>query len=483
HIRFKSQNSHRRVVNRSEAFFATRAPPRWGLGAATGRRHRSQTRGSLSKAARSSSRALFARSVAVSAFCFAASRWAFSSASSLAHFFRASLKDWRSFCRAASPSRRSVARACRASPSSASSAATRRWSRATSVSAGSGIGGGGGGAGAGFGGAATGSSFGGARSFHAARSPRAAPDTIRSDEIFSSIKTSRRPKSLSRSVSTSSGASRFSVARLARTFWRLCGAPILLAAAFNSFAASRAASNSGDAPSGASARQSSSPVALSSVSGAQSSSASVGSAGASASASASATAASKAASATVRSSDSRARRAASAAESGRLRGASGACRAASAGAGVGAGAGAAMTAPWRGALGARSFACRSRSVALARAAASSWSSRGRFGAGPSENLLCRLGLPRALAAGDLASREKPLFLPRGGPRGGGEKPVPRRIWFGSALLCVWESTVACLRRKLRVKLQVTRVMYYTMNACFPASARRKIGFLAARPSW
>ena len=82
-----------------------------------------------------------------------------------------------------------------------------------------------------------------------------------------------------------------------------------------------------------------------------------------------------------------------------------------------------MTAPWRGALGARSFACRSRSVALARAAASSLSSRGRFGAGPSENLLCRLGLPRALAAGDRASREKPLFLPRGGPRGGGEKPL------------------------------------------------------------
>ena len=82
-----------------------------------------------------------------------------------------------------------------------------------------------------------------------------------------------------------------------------------------------------------------------------------------------------------------------------------------------------MTAPWRGALGARSFACRSRSVALARAAASSVSSRGRFGAGPSENLLCRLGLPSALAAGDLASREKPLFLPRGGPRGGGEKPL------------------------------------------------------------
>ena len=88
-----------------------------------------------------------------------------------------------------------------------------------------------------------------------------------------------------------------------------------------------------------------------------------------------------------------------------------------------------MTAPWRGALGARSLACRSRSVALARAAGSSLSSRGRFGAGPSENLLCRLGFPRALAAGDLASREKPLLLPRGGPRGGGEKPLFLCIFF------------------------------------------------------
>ena len=56
-----------------------------------------------------------------------------------------------------------------------------------------------------------------------------------------------------------------------------------------------------------------------------------------------------------------------------------------------------------------------------------------IGAGPSENLLCRLGLPRALAAGDRASREKPLLLLRagGGPRGGGEKPVPLRIWYVS----------------------------------------------------
>ena len=116
-----------------------------------------------------------------------------------------------------------------------------------------------------------------------------------------------------------------------------------------------------------------------------------------------------------------------------------------------------MTAPWRGALGARSFACRSRSVALARAAASAPSSRGRFGAGPSENLLCRLGLPRALAAGDRASREKPLFLPRGaGPRGGGEKPVPLRIWYS-----LWR---ACLRRSYRVPPKATGVMYsYAMN--------------------
>ena len=109
-----------------------------------------------------------------------------------------------------------------------------------------------------------------------------------------------------------------------------------------------------------------------------------------------------------------------------------------------------MTSPWRGALGARRFACRSRSVALARAAASSLSSRDRFGAGPSENLLCRLGLPRALAAGDRASREKPLLLPRGGPRGGGEKPLLLCILvlvtpddglgaFVSAFL-LWEST-------------------------------------------
>ena len=125
-----------------------------------------------------------------------------------------------------------------------------------------------------------------------------------------------------------------------------------------------------------------------------------------------------------------------------------------------------MTAPWRGALGARSFACRSRSVALARAAASSVSSRGRFGADPSENLLCRLGFPRALAAGDRASREKPLFLLRGGPRGGGEKPVPLLIWYS-----LWR---ACLRRSYRVPLQVTCVMYYTTTACIPASVRLKI---------
>ena len=81
---------------------------------------------------------------------------------------------------------------------------------------------------------------------------------------------------------------------------------------------------------------------------------------------------------------------------------------------------------------------------------------GRFGAGPSENLLCRLGLPRALAAGDLASREKPLFLPRGGPRGGGEKPVPLRIWYS-----LWR---ACLRRSYRVPPQAIGVMYsYAMN--------------------
>ena len=60
---------------------------------------------------------------------------------------------------------------------------------------------------------------------------------------------------------------------------------------------------------------------------------------------------------------------------------------------------------------------------MARGAA--LSSRGRFGAGPPENLLCRLGLPRALAAGDRASREKPLFLPRGGPRGGGDSSAFR----------------------------------------------------------
>ena len=85
-----------------------------------------------------------------------------------------------------------------------------------------------------------------------------------------------------------------------------------------------------------------------------------------------------------------------------------------------------------GRAGARSFACRSRSVALARAAASSWSSRPPRRR-PVENLLCRLGLPRTLAAGDRASREKPLLLLRAGgePRGGGEKPVPLRIWYVS----------------------------------------------------
>ena len=146
-----------------------------------------------------------------------------------------------------------------------------------------------------------------------------------------------------------------------------------------------------------------------------------------------------------------------------------------------------MTAPWRGALGARSFACRSRSVALARAAASSLSSRGRFGAGPSENLLCRLGLPSALAAGDRASREKPLFLRAGGgPRGGGEKPLFLSAFGSAAVTCVccpdaqstWESSFEGLSQaeaRLAHAAAGDTCDVLAQTACFPASGRLNIG--------
>ena len=115
------------------------------------------------------------------------------------------------------------------------------------------------------------------------------------------------------------------------------------------------------------------------------------------------------------------------------------------------------------------------------------SSRGRFGAGPSENLLCRLGLPSALAAGDRASREKPLLLPRGGgPRGGGEKPLFLCIFFvlftlegapddGSAFphrestACGWPFSGG----RCREWSQSIRVRCCTTTVCFPAAERLK----------